>query len=120
HGKQLLMSEIKNSNALRHRPSLMPGGAVRIFRAMFLVIARVLLFILTLFILPLAAHALWWAARDDVAPSWRSADWSSAHLLPEPAAAPQAIVAIYAARVGRWRGIFAHHSWVVIKEAGAA
>ena len=33
---------------------------------------------------------------------------------------PQPIVAIYAARVGRWRGIFAHHSWVVVKEAGAA
>ncbi len=33
---------------------------------------------------------------------------------------PEALVAIYAARVGRWRGIFAHHSWVVVKEEGAA
>ena len=45
---------------------------------------------------------------------WRAADWSSAKLLPSPAAAPQPIVAIYAARVGRWRGIFAHHSWIVV------
>ena len=85
-----------------------------------LILARMLLFILSLFLLPLAAHAVWWSAREDVAPSWRAADWSSAKLLPEPAAAPQPIVAIYAARVGRWRGIFAHHSWIVVKGAGAA
>ena len=63
---------------------------------------------------------LWWAMRDDVAPNWRAADWSSAKLLPAASEAPQAIVAVYAARVGRWRGIFAHHTWVVVKEAGAA
>jgi hypothetical protein len=26
----------------------------------------------------------------------------------------------YAARVGRWRGIFAHHSWIVVKERNGA
>nr|WP_246504955.1 DUF3750 domain-containing protein [Microvirga antarctica] len=83
-------------------------------------LARILLVILGLFFLPLGAHALWWGMREDVAANYRGADWSSAKLLPEPAAAPQAIVAIYAARVGRWRGIFAHHTWVVVKEAGSA
>jgi Protein of unknown function (DUF3750) len=83
------------------------------------ILARMLLLLIGLFLLPLATHAAWWSVRDDVAPSWRAADWSSAKLLPEPAAAPQAIVAVYAARVGRWRGIFAHHSWVVVKQAGA-
>jgi hypothetical protein len=29
------------------------------------------------------------------------------------------MVHVYAARTGRWKGIFAHHSWVVIKERGA-
>jgi hypothetical protein len=82
-------------------------------------LARLLLVILGLFVLPLGAHAVWWSLREDVAPNYRQADWSSAHLLPAPNAAPQAIVAIYAARVGRWRGIFAHHTWVVVKEAGA-
>ena len=86
---------------------------------MLVVLARILLVILGLFLLPLGTHALWWALREDVAPSWRAADWSSAKLLPEAAGAPQAIVAVYAARVGRWRGIFAHHTWVVVKEAGA-
>ena len=85
-----------------------------------LIVARVLLALLILFILPLAAHALWWATRDDLAPDWSTADWSSARLLPRASDAPQAMVRIYAARVGRWRGIFAHHSWIVVKEAGAA
>lgn len=80
---------------------------------------RTFALILGLFLLPLGAHALWWFTRDDVAANWRSADWSSAELLPQPSAAPQAIVAVYAARVGRWRGIFAHHTWIVVKEVGA-
>ena len=86
---------------------------------MLLLLSRTLLVIVGLFLLPLAAHALWWAMREDIAPSWRAADWSSAKLLTEASQAPQAIVAVYAARVGRWRGIFAHHTWVVVKEAGA-
>src|SRR3954462_10483275 len=89
------------------------------FRAMVAFFSRVLLFILGLFLLPLGAHALWWAMRDDVAPNWRGADWSSAKLLPAATEAPQAIVAVYAARVGRGRGIFPHHTSIIVKEAGA-
>jgi hypothetical protein len=83
-------------------------------------ISRIFLLIIGLFILPLGAHAVWWVMREDVAPNWRAADWSSAKLLPQASEAPQAIVAVYAARVGRWRGIFAHHTWIVVKEAGAS
>ena len=82
-------------------------------------LSRIFLVIVGLFLLPLGAHALWWAMRDDIAPNRIAADWSSAKLLPVATEAPQAIVAVYAARVGRWRGIFAHHTWVVVKEAGA-
>jgi hypothetical protein len=82
-------------------------------------ILRILLVILILFLLPLATHALWWLARDDLAPSWNTADWSSAKLLPDPGAHEPAIVRIYAARTGRWRGIVAHHSWIVVKPKGA-
>lgn len=85
-----------------------------------MILARALLFVLVLFVLPLAAHALWWALRVDLAPDWRRADWSSAELLPAPQAAPQAMVRVFAGRVGRWRGIFAHHSWLVVKDEGAA
>jgi hypothetical protein len=80
---------------------------------------RLLLIFLVLFILPLATHAIWYAMRDDLAPSWASADWSSAKLLPDPARSPDAMVRIYAARTGRWKGIVAHHSWIVVKELGA-
>lgn len=80
----------------------------------------VLLVFLALFLAPLAAHAIWWSTRDGLAPDWSTADWTSAHLLPPAREVPDALVRVYAARVGRWRGIFAHHTWIVVKEAGAA
>jgi Protein of unknown function (DUF3750) len=73
---------------------------------------------LALFLAPLFLHALWWLAHDD-ALAWNEADWSSAHLLAPPHTVPGAMVLVYAARTGHWKGIFAHHSWVVIKERGA-
>jgi hypothetical protein len=82
-------------------------------------VARALLAFILLFLTPLAGHALWYWTRTDLAPAWGRADWSSAGLLPPPGASPEPVVRIYAARTGRWRGIFAHHSWIVVKEAGA-
>jgi hypothetical protein len=77
-----------------------------------------LLGFLALFLTPLALHAVWWLSHD-TAVAWNRADWSSARLLPPAGAKPEAIVHVYAARTGRWKGIFAHHSWVVIKERGS-
>jgi hypothetical protein len=85
----------------------------------FSLFGRTLLAFVLLFLLPLAAHALWWTSRTERAPDWATADWGSARVLPPPAAARDAMVRLYAARVGRWRGIFAHHTWIVVKEAGA-
>jgi hypothetical protein len=81
---------------------------------------RLLVGFLLLFLLPLATHAAYYATRDDLATNWATADWSSAKLLPDPARSPDALVRIYAARTGRWKGIVAHHSWVVVKEKGAS
>ncbi|GJD41250.1 DUF3750 domain-containing protein [Methylobacterium bullatum] len=78
------------------------------------------LLLLGLFLLPLGSHALWWMARGGGAADWAVADWSSAGLLRPPKASDPALVRVYAARVGRWRGIFAHHSWIVVKPDGAA
>jgi Protein of unknown function (DUF3750) len=50
---------------------------------------------------------------------WQSADRSSAGLLPSPAQHPDALVRVFAARTVRWRGIFAVHSWIVVKESNA-
>src|SRR3546814_15266847 len=51
---------------------------------------------------------------------WRAADRSSAGLLPAAAAHEAAVVRIFSARTVRWRGIFATHSWIVVKGPGAA
>ena len=72
-----------------------------------------------LFALPLGAHALVQWHEVDWTRSWSNADWSSTGTLPPAAAHPEAMVRIYAARVGRWRGIFAVHSWIVFKEPNA-
>ncbi|GEP07458.1 DUF3750 domain-containing protein [Methylobacterium oxalidis] len=84
------------------------------------VLRHLIVAFLALFLLPLATYALWWVASGGRAADWRGADWSSAGILPLARSAPDALVRIYAARVGRWRGILAHHSWIVVKEAGAA
>ena len=71
-----------------------------------------------LFLAPLTLHALWWLSHDP-ALAWHEADWSSANLLPPARAKPEALVHVYAARTGQWKGIFAHHSWIVVKERNA-
>lgn len=50
---------------------------------------------------------------------WWTADRSSVGMLPVPDASQPAMVRVLAARTVRWRGIFAVHSWIVVKDAGA-
>jgi hypothetical protein len=73
---------------------------------------------LFVFFAPIAMRAaLYWAQGDDL--HWSRADWSSTRTLPDPQAHEPAMVRIYSARVGRWRSIFATHSWIVLKDRGA-
>ncbi len=51
---------------------------------------------------------------------WSTASRESAHLAPDPARTPEALVQVYAARAFKWRGAFAVHSWIAVKPAGAA
>jgi hypothetical protein len=51
---------------------------------------------------------------------WRTADRSSAGLLPAASREPEAVIRVFGARTVRWRGIFAIHTWIVFKEQGAA
>ena len=99
---------------------LVPGGFLGRFGTM----ARFLRFntyvFLLLFALPLGAHALVQWHDVDWTKNWRTADWSSTGTLPPAGESPPAMVRIYAARVGQWRSIFAVHSWIVFKEAGAS
>ena len=52
--------------------------------------------------------------------SWSRADWSSTGALPPASAVKEPVVQIWSARTGRWKGLVATHSWIVIKDEGAA
>jgi hypothetical protein len=79
----------------------------------------VTLFLLLIFVpIGLSAARYYWA--DDRRGNWQSADRSSAGLLPSPSGHPGALIRVYAARTVRWRSIFAVHTWIVVKEQGAA
>ena len=77
------------------------------------------LFIFVLLVLiPVAVSAATYLF-DDRRENWRTADRSSVGLLPTAAEHPEALIRIVAARTVRWRGIFAVHTWIVVKERGA-
>jgi hypothetical protein len=80
---------------------------------------KMLVALLALFLFPLAVHAALYAGRERPA-SYRDADWSSVGMLPPAAADRDARLLIFTGRTGRWKGIFAVHSWVVLKPEGAA
>ena len=69
------------------------------------------------YLLPIGVSATrYWL--DGTGAGWRTADRSSIGVLP-PAQDRAAAVRIFAAQTVRWRGIFATHSWIVIKTADA-
>lgn len=73
---------------------------------------------LLLLVVPIAVSAVkYWLGDRSV--NWQMADRSSAGILPPPADHPDAVVRVFAARTVRWRGIFAVHTWVVVKEKDA-
>jgi uncharacterized protein DUF3750 len=77
-----------------------------------------MLAILALFFVPLIARAALYAAGSEPR-SWRDADWSSTGLLPAARDFAPARVIVFTGKAGAWKGIFAVHSWIVIKPAGA-
>jgi hypothetical protein len=77
----------------------------------------VLALVLGVLILP---HAWIGAVVVGQTPHWSSARWDSAGLAPDPASHPDPVVQVYAARTWGWRGIFAVHTWIVMKREGAA
>src|SRR5262249_363435 len=81
-------------------------------------VRKVLVGILILFLLPLAVHAALYAGKDRPR-SFRDADWSSVGMLPPADADRDARFLVFTGRTGRWKGIFAVHSWVVFKPENA-
>jgi hypothetical protein len=72
-----------------------------------------------LFLAPIAARATLFAL-DERPRGWAQANWSSVGRLPPAAEHPEARVLVLCARTGGWRGVFAVHSWIVMKPAGSA
>jgi len=59
------------------------------------------------------------AAYARMGNDWRSASREAVGLAPDPAATPEAVVQVYAARTVGVRGLFGVHSWVAVKPARA-
>ena len=78
----------------------------------------VMLAILILFLGPILARAALYAIGDEPR-SWRDADWSSTGLLPKANSDAQARVIVFTGTAGAWKGVFAVHSWIVLKRANA-
>ena len=79
----------------------------------------VVLLLLSLIIAPVTVSAANYLLGDRRG-NWQTADRSSAGLLPTASGHPDALIRVFAARTVRWRGIFAVHSWIVVKERGAS
>ena len=82
-----------------------------------LVLPSAIIFVLSI-ALPIALSGISFLLGDRQS-NWRTADRSSAGLLPDASQNPDAVIRVYAARTVRWRAIFAVHCWIVVKERGA-
>jgi hypothetical protein len=80
---------------------------------------KFLIIFLFLVVAPIAFSAARYFCLDDRRGNWRTADRSSAGLLPPASSRSEAMIRVFAARTVRWRGIFAVHTWIVVKEKSA-
>src|SRR6201992_3645116 len=78
-----------------------------------------IVFLLLIFV-PIAASAARYLYVGDGRGDWQTGARSSARPLTPATAHPEALIRVFAARTVRWRSIFAVHSWIVVKEKGAA
>jgi hypothetical protein len=69
---------------------------------------------------PIAASAARYFWLGDCRGNWQTEDRSSAGLLLPATEHADALIRIFAARMVRWRSIFAVHTWIVVKEKGAS
>lgn len=79
---------------------------------------QLLLGLVLLILVPISVMGAW-SLASGWPENWRTADWSSSDLAPDPLLEKQAIIQVYAARAGRWKGIFSVHSWIAFKPENA-
>lgn len=68
-------------------------------------------------LLPLAAGC---SALERAHGNWSALSREPSGQAPDPSAAPEAVVQVYAARTVGWRGLLAVHTWIALKPGGAA
>ena len=78
----------------------------------------IMLTIFALFLGPILARAAFYAIGNDPR-SWRDADWSSTGALPPAGQFKPARIVVFTGTTGGWKGVFAVHSWIVLKRANA-
>lgn len=66
------------------------------------------------------AAAIATAVTARVNSDWRTASREPVGLAPDPAAHPEPVIQVYAARTVGWRGVFGVHTWVAVKSARAS
>lgn len=69
------------------------------------------------YVAPLVVNALAGAGRSPV--PWTEAPMTPTGLAPDPAATREPVVQVYGAPAFSWRGVFAVHTWIVVKRGGA-
>src|SRR5215469_16099377 len=75
------------------------------------------LLLLGLFALPVLVSGCLPDGRNGV--PWYEASREPTGLAPDPAATPEAVIQVYAARAVAWRGVFSVHTWIAVKPTGA-
>jgi hypothetical protein len=60
------------------------------------------------------------SALDRARGNWLELSREPSHQAPDPSTTPEAVVQVYAARTVGWRGLLAVHTWVTLKQSGAA
>lgn len=95
-------------------PLLAPAGGERHIAGMLLTISVLAVALFA----PLAANALMGAGHSPE--PWHRASMAPTGLAPDPTATREAVVQVYAAPAFHWRGIFAVHTWIVVKRADSA
>jgi hypothetical protein len=78
---------------------------------------RIAWWLMALLVAPLMGSAALVAARGTV--HWSTASRAATGQAPNPVTTHEAVIQAYAARTWGWRGVFAVHSWIVVKKAGA-
>lgn len=90
----------------------------RLGAAMWRSVRLLVIFVLATILVPAAAFGAYFYAQG-WPDSWNRADWSSTGTAPDPRLNKDAIIQVYAARAGRWKGALAVHSWITLKPRNA-